>query len=406
VENTNLTPEQAIEKINNSVAEKMLSVATKDDFEALKNDVKTISEKANTEDLKLAVAKLEGKLESLNEKAISDNNEKMSLGGAIIKAYNENINEIKTVKNNGGLISLDVKAVGTMTIGGNYSGGTVGLSDLEQGLTRIQRRRAFLRSLVNVAGISSKYAVWIEQANPEGGAGMTAEGSEKSQADFDLVERSKDVKKVSAWIKVSKEMVEDIPFMEGEINNELIELVQLKLDQQILSGNGTGNNLSGIDSYATSWTAGNFANTIHEANNSDVLRVGIAQIRNADFVPNYILMNPEDVASMELSKASNGEYTYPMWVESGEGISKVVGVPVVENSGVTADNFIIGDFTKSNLRMRQDITVQVGFVNDDFTKNLMTVLAEVRAVHFIKTNHTGAFVKGVFSTSKTALETP
>jgi hypothetical protein len=36
---------------------------------------------------------------------------------------------------------------------------------------------------------------------------------------------------------------------------------------------------------------------------------------------------------------------------------------------------------------------------------LVTILAEMRAVHYIKSNHTAAFVKGTFSTAKTALET-
>ena len=88
------------------------------------------------------------------------------------------------------MVNLDIKAAGTMTITGNYSGGTVGLSSLEQGLNRIVRRRPYLREIINVAGTTSKYVVWIEQANADGGAGMTAEGAAKSQADFDLVEKS------------------------------------------------------------------------------------------------------------------------------------------------------------------------------------------------------------------------
>ena len=401
----NITPEQAVETINSSIAEKMLTVATKEDLEGLKADVETLRGKADTEELKLAVANLEGRLESIKENAPKNSNLKQTLGQAISQAYEENIDAIKTIKENGGLLKLDVKAAATMTITDNYSGGTVGLSTLEQGLARVQRRRAFLRALVNVAGTSSKYVVWIEQANPDpGAAGMTAEGAAKTQTDFDLVEKSKDVKKISAWIKVSKEMIADIPFMQGEINNELIELVELKLDSQILLGDGTGNNLEGIDNYATAWVAGNFASTITGANNSDVLRVAIAQVASANFVANMVLMHPEDVAAMELTKDTTGGYTYPMFVPQADGITRVKGLPIVENTGVAAGTFYVIDSTKSNLRMREDINVQVGYVNDDFTKNLITVLAEARACHFIKDNHKDAFVKGTFSTAKAALE--
>jgi len=300
-----------------------------------------------------------------------------------------------------------VKAADTMTITGNYSGGVVGLSDLEPGLTRIQRRRPFMRSLVNSRGTTSKYVTWIEQANPDPGeAGMTAEGALKTQTDFDLVEASCEVKKVTAFIKVSKEMIQDLPFMQGEINGELMELVELKLDQQILLGDGLGNNLSGIDTYAQAWAAGTFAGTIDSANNSDVLRVAIAQIAQNNFDANYILLNPADVAAMELTKTTTGEYTYPMFIPSADGVTRVKGIPVVENNLVREGEFYVGDFTKSNLRMREEMNVQVGYVNDDFTKNLMTILCEARACHFVKANQVGAFVTGDFATAKAALETP
>jgi HK97 family phage major capsid protein len=305
----------------------------------------------------------------------------------------------------GGTVKLDVKAAGTMTIAGNYSGGTVGLSDLETGLTRIQRRAPFMRQLVNTRGTTSKYVVWIEQANADPGvAGQTAEGTEKTQTDFDLVERSSEVKKTTAYIKVSKEMLADIPFMQGEINGELMELVELKLDEQILLGDGTGNNLSGIDSVATAFAAGTFALSVPSANNSDVLRVAISQIANANFSANYILLNPADAAAMELTKDTNGQYTYPVFVNEA-GMS-VKGIPVIENPGVTAGNFYVGDFTKSNLRIREEMNVQVGYVNDDFTKNLVTILCETRACHFVKTNHYGAFVKGDFATAIAAIDKP
>jgi hypothetical protein len=121
---------------------------------------------------------------------------------------------------------------------------------------------------------------------------------------------------------------------------------------------------------------------------------------------NYILLNPEDCAAMQLTKSSTGEYTYPMFIEGPDGITRVKGIPVVENPGVPAGDFYIGDFTKSNLRVREEMNISVGYVDDDFTNNLMTILCECRAAHFVKTNHYGAFVKGDFATAKAALETP
>jgi HK97 family phage major capsid protein len=326
-----------------------------------------------------------------------------NLADVIVKAYKDNLEKIKS--NTSGMMNFELKSAGTMAISTNYSGGTVGLSSLEQGITRIQRRSPFIRQIVNSAGTTSKYVVWIEQANADGGAGLTAEGTAKTQADFDLVEASMQTRKITAYIKVSKEMLADVPFVEGEIRNELIELIQLKLDSQILTGDGLTNNMKGIVTYATAYAAGNFANTINNANNFDVLRTAMSQIETANFMPNYIVMNPEDVAVMELNKSAlTGDYVMPPF-SSVDGTT-VKGLPVVANTGVTAGTFLVGDFTKSNLRIREDVNLQVGYENDDFTKNLVTILAEARAVHYVKSNQTTAFVYGTFATAIAALETP
>ncbi len=47
--------------------------------------------------------------------------------------------------------------------------------------------------------------------------------------------------------------------------------------------------------------------------------------------------------------------------------------------------------------------MKVGYENDDFTKNLMTILVEARTVHYIKNNHLNAFVQGDFATAIAAI---
>lgn len=400
-----MTPEQVIEKVNSIVAEKTANSVSKTDLEALKNQLTDLEGKSDNSEVKTAIAKLEGVIEGMKEEKTSKNVTLKSIGQAIADAYSDSIDKIKDVAEKGGLINLDVKTVGTMSITGNYSGGTVALSQLEAGVTRIARRMPFLRQLVNVAGTTSKYVTYIQSNGQEGGAGMTAEGAEKTQADFNVVETSVAVKKITSWIKVSKEMIADLPFMRNEINNELMELVELKLDSQVLSGSGSGDNLVGILQNAIAWSAGNFADLFVTPNETDVLRVAIAQIQTALFNPNYIVLHPEDTAKMELEKSTTGEYVYPVTLTI-DGVVRVKGVPVIENTGITAGTFLVGDFTKSNLRIREDLNIQVGYVNDDFTKNLITILCEARAVHYVKSNHYNAFVTGTFSTAKADLLKP
>lgn len=303
-------------------------------------------------------------------------------------------------------IRMTIKAVGDMLISNNVSG-QIPQADREGGITRVSVRNPFILQLVNVGSITSTLWEWVQQSGKEGGAAMTAEGATKSQADFDLVLASAAVRKVTAYVKVSKEMLDDIPLMESEINQELTELIQLEIDTQVLSGDGTGQNLTGILENAVAFAPGTFAtgqaNAVDEANNQDVLRIAINQIAIAHFNANFIVMHPSDAAAMDLQKASDGHYVLPPFSTAANTIIK--GIPIVTNVGMTEGDYLVGDFTKSGVRFREGLTFDVGYESDDFIKNFVTILAEARLVHRVKSNHYNAFVVGDFATDKAAVET-
>lgn len=345
--------------------------------------------KANVEELALQVLDLETKG--------TVNNVPESIG-TLLKEKSEELKAMK--EKSGASVQITLKAAGTMALSTNTTG-QIPQAEREAGITRIVRRNPFILELVNVGTIMSNVWEWVEQKNADGGAAMTAEGAAKSQADFDLVVASANVKKVTAYIKVTKEMLDDVELMRSEIDQELTELINLKIDDQLLNGTGLTVNLTGITTNATAWAAGAFALSIPTPNKWDVLRTAINQVRVNLFEPTYIVMHPTDVTSMELSKGTDGHYIMPPF--AAQDGSNVAGIRVVANTGVTIDKFLVGDFTKSGVRFKEGLTINVGYENDDFTKNLVTILAEARLVQRVKSNHYGAFVYGDFSDAITAL---
>lgn len=348
--------------------------------------------KSNVEELALRVLELETK---------GTTKEQTESLQSILESKKEQLAQMK--EKSGSSVQFTLKAAGTMALSTNTTG-QIPQAEREAGITRIVRRNPFILELVNVGTIMSNVWEWVEQKNVDGGSAMTAEGAAKSQADFDLVVASANVKKVTAYIKVTKEMLDDVPLMRSEIDQELTELIQLRIDDQLLNGTGLTVNLVGINANATAYAAGAFALAIPEPNNFDVLRTAINQVRVNLFEPTYIIMHPTDVTAMDLAKASDGHYVLPPFA-SNDG-TVVSGIRVVANTGVTIDNFLVGDFTKAGVRFKEGLTINVGYENDDFTKNLVTILAEARLVQRVKSNHYGAFVKGVFSTAITALTKP
>ena len=136
----------------------------------------------------------------------------------------------------------------------------------------------------------------------------------------------------------------------------------------------------------------------------DVLRTAVALIRKNKFRANYIAINPVDAALMDMEKGTDGHYILPPFV-TADG-TKVAGTTVIESFSIDEGSFLVGDFTKSNLRIREEININLGYENDDFTKNMVTILAEMRAVHYIKKHHVKAFVKGTFAAAITAIAKP
>jgi HK97 family phage major capsid protein len=428
---------EAIEKLQDQVEKGLNEKASKATVEQVQqalNDIKAILAKMEEEDEEEAKEEHEAEeeeekhkkqvLEFMNKssKQLSELQEELrsqkdkgskgtakNVGAAIVEKLKEA--GISSGMKKGERKSVDVdidvtKVAGTFTTGNVDAVGSnsipFSLSDAEVGLTRVVRRRPWIMELANVSSTDKMYVQWAEQENPDGGAGATTEGSDKSQADFDWVEKSKKVEKVTAFIKVSREALDDLAGLQNEINTELMELVMLQVDADLLGGNGTTPNLAGILAQDTAYSAGSFAGSIVNPNNFDVLRTAIAQVVGENFIPNYILLHPDDVAAMDLTKsADDSHYVLPPF-KSADGMV-ISGVRIVENTGQTAGDFTVGDFTKLNIKVRKSFGIDVGYESDDFIKNLVTILGEVRLVSYIKSNHAKAFVSGDFETAIAAL---
>ena len=394
----NLTPEQVVEKLNTMFNEKMEGTATKSDVSDLKTEVdalKGLNEKSA--EVEKAIARMEGRLEAMGEKAAKNVGSKLQ---TLAGAFAENHNGILESVQKGQTFNLNVKAMGDTTITGSYDG-NVALSVLELGVDRIQRPTIKVRNIVNSGTTTSKYVVYITQTNAIG-ADWTAESVEKTLFAPTYEEVSEEVKKVAGTIKISKEMLADLAFIQSEINTDLMEAIASQIEYSLINGAG-GSEINGLLGYAQTFAAGSFAGSIPFANETDVIRVAIAQIQAANFEPTHVVLNPNDVAKMQLTKTSTGEYTFPMFLVDANGSQTIATLPIVSTTNINAGDFLVGDMTKSNVRVREDVNMQVGYVNDDFQRNMVTILAEARLVHYVKANQVFAFVTGDFTTAKAAI---
>lgn len=384
---------------------------------------KDLEEKPNQEDIQKkideAVAKLHeqmaDQMKALNDalievglaiKAQSEvSSEDISLTSraSLSKGLKDNAEALKAMKETGqGKVTL--KVVGDMTITGNVTG-EVPQAQREAGLNRVARRRTFIRELISSGIATSNLISWVEQTGIEGSPGGTTEGSLKNQIDFDLVVAQESVKKRTAFIKISTEMLDDIDFIRSEVDIELRERLGLDVDDQLLNGDNIGQNLNGIVTQQTAFAAGIFATDVDNANLVDVLTVAADQIEAANHFATSHVLNGRDVTALKLVKLSTTDKRYIDRLITVAGQMELDGIPIVTNNGVTQGEHLTMDGSKAAVFTKGEMTIQIGLDSDDFTKNFRTILIEWRGLIRIKGNDLTAFVGGNIATSEAALET-
>lgn len=384
--------------------------ASKEDIAKMETSIK----EAQTEQLKQLNEVLKDHGIMIKQLAKPSEKTNATFGEQITKALEANKEKLQQMKE--GTVSeakanafdFEVKVPGTMTLGGNVSGGNIPVEDRIEGLNTIPSRRVRLTDVMGQRNTTSNVVSWVYQANKDGAAGQTAEGAVKNQIDFDLVVANETVKKTTAYIKVSTEMLDDITWIQSEIEQELMRELLKKVEESAYNGDGTGQNHRGIRTVASAFAPGTFAGTVDNANIVDVLTVAMNQVEIAqenEGLVNYIFMHPSDVTSLTLTKVSSTDKRYVERLVQVGSTLLLDGVPIVKTTLVTQGEYLVGAFDLALLVTRSSMRFDIGLENDDFTRNLRTILAEWRGLTLVKNNDRTAFVAGDFATDTAALET-
>lgn len=299
-------------------------------------------------------------------------------------------------------MELNCKAVGVMSSSGSLSGQVV-TPDVRPGIIDYPRRMTHVREVL-AQGTTTSGVVWYMQENGpgEGAPAATAESGVKPLIDFDLEQKLAPVKKIAARVVVPSEMLDDIPYLLSFISNKGINRLKIVEDAQLLYGDGTGANLTGLTTVASAFSAGGL--TVGSPQFYDVIRIAMNQIRVNEYMASGIILSPTDVTKMELTKDGEGRYLVMNVMENG--VSRVWRIPVVESTAMTADKFLLGDFNNgAELLDRQSVNVRI-FDQDADTaqKNQLTIIIEERLA--LPIYRPAAFVYGDFSDSVTAITPP
>lgn len=178
------------------------------------------------------------------------------------------------------------------------------------------------------------------------------------------------VKTLATWIPVTRKALADVGQIRTILDAYLMQFLDEVLEDQVLNGDGTGENLIGIRSVASATQA-------FDTDTLTVSRKALTQIRLNLVQPTGFVFNPVDVEGIDLMQDGNGRYygSGPF----GIGPRTLWGLPVAESAQQPAGEGLLGDFRQAILYDREQATVSVGTIDDQFVRNMLTLLAELRA---------------------------
>lgn len=298
---------------------------------------------------------------------------------------------------NGDRIDLRIKT--TLTSLTTDAGGSVGDAINQTRLPEIlplPQRRLYVRDLISPGQMDGNTLEYVKETGFTNGAAAVGEGAAKPESDIKLDLVTTSAKVIAHWMKASRQVLSDISQLRSMIDERLLYGLKYVEEQEILNGDNTGQHLNGIVTQATAYAA---PIALADLNIIDVLRLAMLQASLAEYPATGHVLNPIDMASIETLKDGEGRYI----IGNPQGtINKTLwGLPVVETQAMTVRKFLTGAFKLgAQLFDRWDARIEAGFVNDDFIKNLSTILGEERLA--LAVYRPEAFIYGDFDTALAA----
>ncbi|KLC04496.1 capsid protein [Xanthomonas perforans] len=266
-------------------------------------------------------------------------------------------------------------AITSLTTDADGSAGDLVQTTRVPGVIAPPDRRLTVRDLITPGRMDGNALEYVKETGFTNNAGMVAETAKKPESSlkFDMV--STTAKVIAHYMKASRQILSDASQLASYIDGRLRYGLAFKEEQQLLSGDGTGQNLLGIIPQASAYAS---PLDIAGATIIDQVRLAMLQAQLAEFPASGIVMNPIDWARIELLKDTTGRYI----IGNPQGTigATLWNLPVVATAAIAEDKFLTGAFRLgAQVFDRWQARVEVATENeDDFVKNMVTILAEER----------------------------
>ena len=197
-----------------------------------------------------------------------------------------------------------------------------------------------------ITGTVLQYPVFDEL---EGNATMVEETGAAPQVHWkDPTWKQDKIGKVASFFGISEDMMDDLSWVIGEINDAAQYDLKLQEETQLLSGNGSENNLTGLFNREIQ--------TMNKDELSDADRLSKAALQittTTNFQADAYVMNPLDFWKLTIAKDANGNY-----LNLTDG-AKLWNIPTVATAAITEGTALVGAFKSAKVLRKGGLVVKM-----------------------------------------------
>lgn len=219
----------------------------------------------------------------------------------------------------------------------------------------------------------------MEETTRTQAAAELAEGGTYAEDAFVYTRRTSPVRKIGSEIPVTDEQLDDVPIMQGLLNNRLTFGVRARVDLQVMVGDGTGSNLTGLVNASNVQSQAKAADSNLIAAYKALVLVRVS----GRATPTTFFFHGQDWQNIRLAQNGYGEFFMGPPAQVGE--NTLWGLPVVQTEALSLGTGLCGSMDPQwvTLYYRKDIEVQVGYINTQFIIGQKTLRADVRAALWV-----------------------
>jgi len=403
--------EALLQKIKDNVAEQLKTRATSDELSKITEQLKQLKDSlpmdairamADAESGAMKVLATQGLELQRMKQQLAAGGEDMSIRSQVKKFFDDNKEVIQAIrsgqKRDIPIFELQINhraAASPMLPSTVMSAGKTHITRTEKqpGIVDILRDDWTFWNFLIKGTTNSETYVWVNKKNVQGEAAFIAPGIYKPGVSFELVAEASYAKKVAANQKMATELLEDIDGFTTFVEDELYTAVMDVANDTLMTGPGSTTAPKGAFSYGVPY--GLTGITVENPNYWDAIKAGVTQLRTAKFrglIACFI--NPIDEANMILSRAKEQGQLF---------IPPATGAMIVSDNRVEQGKLALVAMDYYKVKIYKAFRMMWGWENDDFTRNLVTVIGEMRLHQFVSENHLGFAIYDDFDNVVAAL---